>query len=163
MNLVSRPGGGLFSDVMSSRRRWLAILLGGLAVGYLVLSQLDGAWPLGVALAAVLVTSLFAQAGNGAVFAIVPLVRKQAGGQIAGMAGAYGNVGGIVFLTALVFVSPQVVFAVMGGASLLAFVACRWLVEPVTSHAAGTMVDITSIAPADPTSVDELVGASTTR
>ena len=72
------------------------------------------------------------QAGNGAVYAIVPQVRKQVSGQIAGMCGAYGNVGGIVFLTALVFVSPQAVFAIMGLTSLLAFLACRWLVEPTT-------------------------------
>ena len=122
----------MFSDALSSRRRWLALLLGGLAVGYLVLSQLSSGWPLGVALAAVLATSVFAQAGNGAVYAIVPQVRKQVSGQIAGMCGAYGNVGGIVFLTALVFVSPQAVFAIMGLTSLLAFLACRWLVEPTT-------------------------------
>lgn len=132
LNLVSRPAGGMFSDALSSRRRWLALLLGGLAVGYLVLSQLSSGWPLGVALAAVLATSVFAQAGNGAVYAIVPQVRKQVSGQIAGMCGAYGNVGGIVFLTALVFVSPQAVFAIMGLTSLLAFLACRWLVEPTT-------------------------------
>jgi NNP family nitrate/nitrite transporter-like MFS transporter len=161
MNLVSRPAGGLFSDVMSSRRRWLAVLLGGLAVGYLVLSQLTGAWPLGLALAAVLVTSVFAQAGNGAVYAIVPLVRKQVSGQVAGMCGAYGNVGGIVFLTVLVVASPQVVFAVMGLASACAFLACRWLVEPTISHAAVTPIDdgdVVSIV--ETASEPELVGAS---
>jgi NNP family nitrate/nitrite transporter-like MFS transporter len=140
MNLVSRPAGGLFSDVLSSRRRWLAVLVGGLAVGYLILSQLTKAWPLGLALAAVLITSVFAQAGNGAVYAIVPMIRKQVSGQIAGMCGAYGNVGGIIFLTALVFVSPQAVFAIMGVCSLLACLACRWLVEPRISHAAAMTV-----------------------
>jgi NNP family nitrate/nitrite transporter-like MFS transporter len=83
----------------------------------------------------VLLTSLFAQAGNGAVYAIVPLVKKRVSGQIAGMAGAYGNVGGIVFLTCLLFVSVQTVFLIMGAASLLAAVAGRWLVEPTASHA----------------------------
>ena len=61
--------------------------------------------------------SVFAQAGNGAVYAIVPLVKKRVSGQIAGMVGAYGNVGGIVFLTTLLFVSVQGVFLVMGAGS----------------------------------------------
>jgi NNP family nitrate/nitrite transporter-like MFS transporter len=135
MNLVSRPAGGLLSDVFGSRRRWLAIILGCLGVGFLVLSRMTGAWPLALALGAVLVTSLFAQAGNGAVYAIVPLVRHKSGGQIAGLAGAYGNVGGIVFLTVLVVASPQVAFLVMGLCSIAAFVACRWLVEPASGHA----------------------------
>ncbi|UDY35153.1 NarK family nitrate/nitrite MFS transporter [Dermatobacter hominis] len=136
MNLVSRPGGGLLSDLVASRRRWLSVLLGGLGVGYLVLSQLSSAWPLWLALVAVLVTSVFAQAGNGAVYAIVPLVRRQASGQVSGLCGAYGNVGGIVFLTVLVVSSARTAFLVMGVASLCAFVASRWLVEPSASHAA---------------------------
>ncbi|HWJ98344.1 MAG TPA: MFS transporter, partial [Acidimicrobiales bacterium] len=57
MNLVSRPAGGLISDLVASRRRWLATLLGCLGAGYLVLSRLTGAWPLGVAIALVLGTS----------------------------------------------------------------------------------------------------------
>lgn len=35
-------------------------------------------------------------------------------GQTAGMAGAYGNVGGLVFLTVLSFVSSQTFFLVIG-------------------------------------------------
>lgn len=135
MNLVSRPAGGVLSDVMTSRRRWLATLLAGLGLGMLVMSRLNGSWPLGVALAAVLATSVFAQAGNGAVYAIVPLVRKRSSGQIAGICGAYGNLGGIAFLTALVFLTPQQVFLLMGVVSFGAFFACRWLVEPKGSHA----------------------------
>lgn len=135
MNLVSRPAGGLISDLVTSRRRWLALLLGCLGGGYLLLSRLGAAWPLPVAIAMVLGTSLFAQAGNGAVYAIVPLVKKRVSGQIAGMAGAYGNVGGIAFLTTLIFVPVQSVFLVMGGASVVACIAARWLVEPAGDHA----------------------------
>ena len=136
MNLVSRPAGGILSDVLASRRRWLVSLLGGLAVGMLVMSRLTSAWPLGLALAVVLCTSVFAQAGNGAVYAIVPLVRRRSSGQVAGMCGAYGNLGGIGFLTALVFLEPQQVFLLMGAVALIVVVACRWLVEPAGSHAA---------------------------
>lgn len=52
--------------------------------------------------------SFFVQAGEGAVFAIVPLVKRRMTGQVAGMAGAYGNVGAVTFLTVFSFVSPQV-------------------------------------------------------
>jgi NNP family nitrate/nitrite transporter-like MFS transporter len=135
MNLVSRPAGGLFSDVVRSRRRWLALLLLGLGVGFLIASRLSDAWPLALAIATVLGVSLFAQAGNGAVYAIVPLIRKPVSGQIAGLAGAYGNVGGIVFLTALLFLSPQGVFLLMGTLSIVVLLATRWLVEPASSHA----------------------------
>jgi NNP family nitrate/nitrite transporter-like MFS transporter len=135
MNLISRPAGGLLSDVLGSRRRWLALILACLAGGFIVLSRMTGEWPLALALAAVLITSLFAQAGNGAVYAIVPLVRHRSGGQIAGMAGAYGNVGGIVFLTVLMLTSPQTTFLVMGLSAVVACAACHWLVEPTGGHA----------------------------
>jgi NNP family nitrate/nitrite transporter-like MFS transporter len=52
-------------------------------------------------------------------------------GQIAGMAGAYGNVGGLVFLTVLSFVSPQVFFLVIGSAALVVLVlVALLLLEP---------------------------------
>jgi NNP family nitrate/nitrite transporter-like MFS transporter len=153
MNLVSRPSGGLISDLVASRRRWLTLLLACLFGGYLILSRLSGHWPLGIAIAVVLGTSLFAQAGNGAVYAIVPQIKKRVSGQIAGMTGAYGNVGGVVFLTALLFVSVQGVFVVMGLASLCAAIACRWLVEPATSHATSP-----TVAPAQPAPAGALGG-----
>lgn len=148
MNLISRPAGGLLSDVLGSRRRWLTVILGCLGVGFVVLSRMTGAWPLALALAAVLITSLFAQAGNGAVYAIVPLVRHRSGGQIAGMAGAYGNVGGIIFLTVLMLTSPQTTFLVMGLSAVVACLACRWLVEPAGDHGeAVAPVEATAPAP----------------
>lgn len=160
MNLVSRPAGGILSDLMASRRNWLATLLFGLAVGMLVMSRLTGAWPLGLALAVVLVTSVFAQAGNGAVYAIVPLVRRRSSGQVAGMCGAYGNLGGIGFLTALVFLEPQQVFLLMAAVALLVLVACRWLVEPAGSHAAAPA--IVGVAPVGAAPVGAApVGAAT--
>ncbi len=136
MNLVSRPAGGFISDLVRSRKRWLATLMGGLGLGYLAMSTMTGAWPVGAAVALVLVASIFAQAGNGAVYAIVPIVRKQAGGQIAGMAGAYGNIGGIAFLSTLLFVTPRGFFLIMAGSSAVVLLCCRWLVEPTRGHAA---------------------------
>ncbi|MGK2957371.1 MAG: NarK family nitrate/nitrite MFS transporter [Acidimicrobiales bacterium] len=140
MNLVSRPAGGFISDLVQSRKRWLAVLVGGLGVGYLAMSTMTSAWPVGGAIALVLVASIFAQAGNGAIYAIVPLVRKQAGGQIAGMAGAYGNIGGIAFLSTLLFVTPRGFFLIMAGASTIVLICCRWLVEPSRNHGSAANV-----------------------
>lgn len=150
MNLVSRPVGGFISDLVQSRKRWLALLVGGLGLGYFAMSTMTSAWPVAGAIALVLVVSIFAQAGNGAVYAIVPLVRKQAGGQIAGMAGAYGNIGGIAFLSTLLFVTPRGFFLIMGCASTIVLLCCRWLVEPARHHATAE-----TIAAPDPITSEE--------
>ncbi len=139
MNLAARPFGGLFSDKFG-RRRMLTILISGLAVGYLILGQIDSGWPLALAVIATMACSFFVQAGEGAVFAIVPLVKRRMTGQIAGMAGAYGSVGAVTFLTIFSFVSPQVFFMVIAGAALVALVAVQFLDEP-QGHTAEVMED----------------------
>ncbi len=139
MNLVARPFGGLFSDRFG-RRKMLSILIGGLTVGYLVLGQVDSGWPLALAVIATMACSFFVQAGEGAVFAIVPLVKRRMTGQIAGMAGAYGNIGAVTFLTVFSFVSPQVFFMVIAGAALVALAAVQFLDEP-KGHTAEVMED----------------------
>ncbi|MAL98162.1 MAG: MFS transporter [Alteromonadaceae bacterium] len=114
MNLVARPGGGLLADSIG-RKRATVIVLAGIAVGYLLMSQLDATWPLGLAVLLVVACSIFVQAGCGTVYAAVPLIKRRLTGQVAGMAGAYGNVGGVIFLTVLSFVSPAMFFLVLGG------------------------------------------------
>ena len=73
---------------------------------------------------------MFVQAACGAVYSIVPLIQRRMTGQIAGMAGAYGNVGGVLFLTILSFVSPGLFFVSIAGVSALAFVSACFLDEP---------------------------------
>jgi NNP family nitrate/nitrite transporter-like MFS transporter len=133
MNLVTRPGGGLLSDVLGSRRRTLIVLLGGLAIGFIAMSMLGSGWPLAGAIAVSMGCSIFGQAGNGAVYAVVPLVKKRVSGQISGLVGAYGNIGGSAFLTMLLFVTPRQFFLVIGAASVVAAVLGRFLVEPDNS------------------------------
>jgi MFS transporter, NNP family, nitrate/nitrite transporter len=133
MNLAARPSGGLMSDLLGSRRRTLRALLVGLLVGYVLLSTLGAAWPWALAVVACMCCSFFVQAGEGAVYAIVPLVKKRVSGQISGMAGAYGNVGAVTFLTIGLFVGARVFFLAIAGASLAALVVSRWLVEPADS------------------------------
>ncbi len=129
MNLVSRPTGGHFSDKMG-RRRSLMFLIGGLALGYLVLSQINSGWWISAAVLATMACSFFVQAGEGAVFAIVPLVKRRMTGQIAGMAGAYGNVGAVTYLTALSFVDYSTFFLIIAGSAGLVFFTCAFLDEP---------------------------------
>jgi NNP family nitrate/nitrite transporter-like MFS transporter len=135
MNLASRPIGGLCSDVLGSRRRTLLALLLGLTAGYAVMAMVAATWPVALAVGAAMFCSFFVQAGEGAVYAIVPLVKRRVSGQIAGMVGAYGNVGALVYLTVLLFAGPTVFFAIIGASSVLAAIACRWLVEPEGSFA----------------------------
>ncbi len=61
---------------------------------------------------------------------MVPLVKRRLTGQIAGMVGAYGNVGAVVFLTVFSFVSPQIFFLVIAGFALLGIAASLFLDEP---------------------------------
>ncbi len=129
MNLVSRPIGGLFSDKFG-RRKTLLITLAGLAVGYFAMSLIDAAWAIPLAVIATMACSFFVQAGEGAVFAMVPLVRRRLTGQIAGMVGAYGNVGGIIFLAVLSIATPKIFFTVIAVGAVVSLIAVMFLDEP---------------------------------
>lgn len=129
MNLIARPTGGWFSDKFG-RRKSLMILIGGLSVGYFVLAQIDGTWWIPIAVASTMMCSFFVQAGEGAVFAIVPLVKRRMTGQIAGMTGAYGNVGAVTYLTVLSFVDYSTFFMVISASAVFIFIACWFLEEP---------------------------------
>jgi NNP family nitrate/nitrite transporter-like MFS transporter len=133
MNLVARPSGGLISDRFG-RKKTLLILLCGLAAGYFMMSQIGSGWPVILAVAVTMCCSFFVQSGEGAVFAMVPLVKRRLTGQVAGMAGAYGNVGAVSFLTVLSFVSPQIFFMVIAGAAVVTLVAVALFLDEPEGH-----------------------------
>lgn len=139
MNLIARPGGGWLSDRFG-RRQTMLILICGLATGYFLMSQIGSTWPLALAVLTTMCCSFFVQAGEGAVFAIVPLIQRRMTGQIAGMAGAYGNVGAVTFLTAYSFFSAQTFFLLIAASSFAAFAASLFLEEP-QGHTAEVMPD----------------------
>ncbi|MCG2581459.1 MAG: MFS transporter [Marinobacter sp.] len=118
MNLFGRPGGGYLADRFG-RKFITLVMLAGIALGYLLMAQIDSHWPLPLAVALVVFCSVFVQGGCGAVYASVPLVKRRLTGQVAGMAGAYGNVGGVVFLVVLAMVTPKVFFLVLGGIAVV--------------------------------------------
>jgi len=140
MNLAARPGGGLISDWFG-RRRTMIVLLIGLAAGYFLMSRIDSTWPVWLAVVVTMGCSFFVQSGEGAVFAIVPLVKRRLTGQVAGMAGAYGNVGAVAFLTVLSFVAPQTFFLVIAISSIFALVAVVALLEEPAGHMVEVMPD----------------------
>ncbi|MGR9086250.1 MAG: NarK family nitrate/nitrite MFS transporter [Gammaproteobacteria bacterium] len=136
MNLVARPGGGWLSDRIG-RKRSLTIVMFGTMAGFFIMSQIDSQWSLVLAILTTLFCSLFVQAGCGAVFAMVPLIKRRMTGQIAGMVGAYGNVGGVVFLTALSLLTPAQFFMVIGAAAFIVLLCVQFIDEP-----RGHMVEI---------------------
>lgn len=129
MNLMSRPGGGWISDRFG-RKKTLLILTAGLAAGYGLMALTNASWPLWLAVAVAMACSFFVQAGEGAVFAVVPLIKRRLTGQIAGMTGAYGNVGAVVYLTVLSLVSYEIFFSVIALTAVIGFVTLLFMEEP---------------------------------
>jgi len=127
--LFMRPLGGWVSDRFGRRRTLIAVMIG-LSCGYLLMSQIDSSWPLALAVAAIIACALFVHLGTGAVFAIVPLIQRRLTGQIAGLVGAYGNVGGVAFLTVLSLVSAPIFFLVIAATAGLALLAVIFMDEP---------------------------------
>lgn len=147
MNLMSRPGGGWISDRFG-RKPTLLILTAGLAVGYFLMGQVGSEWPIWLAVAAAMMCSFFVQAGEGAVFATVPLIKRRMTGQIAGMTGAYGNVGAVTYLTILSFVDYQTFFYVIAATAVVGFAALMFMEEPsgkiaeVNEDGSVTLIDV---------------------
>jgi NNP family nitrate/nitrite transporter-like MFS transporter len=141
MNLAARPGGGLISDKLGSRKLTMTVLTGCMAIGYLMMARVNGNWFLPLAVVLTMLCSFFVQAGEGSTFAIVPLVKRRVTGQIAGNVGAYGNVGAVVYLTLFSLlpegdVGNRIFFEVLGVAGMIvAFLCAFFLKEPEGSFA----------------------------
>jgi len=140
MNLVARPVGGLLSD-RYGRKTVMMTLMGGLIVGYLILSQINSSWWIPAVVASTMFCAFFVHSGCGAVFAMVPLIKRRMTGQIAGMTGAYGNVGAVIYLTVLSFVSPQVFFMVIAGTGLVVLALLALFMDEPEGHMAEVLPD----------------------
>ncbi|NJM68238.1 MAG: NarK family nitrate/nitrite MFS transporter [Acaryochloris sp. RU_4_1] len=137
LNLVSRPSGGLISDKLGSRKWTITLITIGIGFSYLLLQGVNAGWPIPVAIAITMIAAYFAQAGCGATYGIVPLIKKEITGQIAGNVGAYGNFGGVVFLTIFSLTDAPTLFKVMGLSALICASLCAFfLKEPKDSFAA---------------------------
>lgn len=141
MNLAARPGGGLISDKLGSRKWTMTILTGCMAIGYLMMGGVRGGWFLPIAVVLTMACSFFVQAGEGSTFAIVPLIKRRVTGQVAGNVGAYGNVGAVCYLT-LYSLLPEtaagnaIFFQTLGVTAMIVTFLCGFfLKEPKGSFA----------------------------
>ena len=133
-NLFARPLGGLLSDKIG-RKLALSILLAGAAIGYFLMGNISAETHIVMAILATMVASLFVHAGNGAVYAVVPLIRRRMTGQIAGMVGAYGNVGAVIFLLIFSVSTTPVFFICLATFAVAMLVLIQFLEEPKGSMA----------------------------
>jgi MFS transporter, NNP family, nitrate/nitrite transporter len=131
VNLFARPLGGLLSDSLGNRKRTMLIYMVGITLGFLAMGFINAAWPLWVAIAITVVCSLFVQGAEGATFAVIPFIKKNMTGQISGMAGAYGNVGAVVYLVIYSLVDSSTFFYILSGGAAFSFIYCLvFLREP---------------------------------
>lgn len=153
VNLVARPLGGYLSDKMKNRKRTMLIYMIGITIGFLamgligkygpvdaegirsVVPMFDGLWWLVVAVIITIACSMFVQGAEGATFAIIPMIKRGMTGQIAGMAGAYGNVGAVIYLVIYSLVDDLTFFYIISGGAAVSFLFCLlFLKEPEASY-----------------------------
>ncbi|MDP3264187.1 MAG: MFS transporter [Tabrizicola sp.] len=131
VNLFARPMGGLVSDRMGNRRFVMLAYMFGIGVGFVLMGLMDSQWPLVIAVAVTIGCSFFVQGAEGATFGIIPSIKRRVTGQIAGMAGAYGNVGAVFYLFIYMLVDPSTFFFIIAAGAFLSWLACLiWLQEP---------------------------------
>lgn len=136
----ARPLGGWLSD-RYGRRNVLLWCLAGSAAGYLAMSCMSPELGLVYAVVSTFICSLFVNAGNGAVYAMLPMIKRRLTGQIAGIVGAYGNVGGVLFLTAYSFLSAQAFFMLAGLTAIVALISVLALIDEPKGHITEVMPD----------------------
>jgi NNP family nitrate/nitrite transporter-like MFS transporter len=147
VNLFARPLGGLLSDTMKNRKRTMLIYMTGIAAGFLgmaniskygeasasgeqtIVPMFDGIWWLFIAAGITILCSIFVQGAEGATFAIIPMIKKKMTGQIAGMAGAYGNVGAVVYLVLYSLVDAKTFFYIISAGAVLSLFYCWFALE----------------------------------
>ncbi len=129
IDVLSCPSGGFISDKFG-RKKSLVILLSGAAVGFFAMGQITDQWPISLAVVVIMVSSFFLGSAAGCVFALVPLIRRRLTGQIAGMVGAYGNIGAVLFLTVFSFVTPSIFFITIAAGIAFAAIVSLFLDEP---------------------------------
>jgi len=128
-NFIARPLGGILGDHLG-RKPIMIVTLAGSALGFFAITRINSTWSLTAAMATVVIVGLFLMAANGANFCIAPLIRKPLTGQIAGLIGAYGSVGSVVFMTIKLLMGPKSFFIVMAFTGAAAFGCTMLLREP---------------------------------
>jgi len=140
INLVARPGGGWISDKIG-RKLTLTIVFAGITVSFLSLGMVSKEWPVWLVVGITIIAGIFSKAGSGAVYAMVPLVQRRMTGQIAGMVGAFGNVGAVLFLTVNSLVDYDQFFLFIGLVAGGVFALILFSLEEPKGQMAETLPD----------------------
>ncbi|CAC5369372.1 NRT [Mytilus coruscus] len=120
MNLFARALGGSLSDALFKKiklpGRLIAqqLCLAGEGVMLIIFSQMTS---ISSAIATLTICSVFVQASEGTTYSLVPYVNKQRVGVVAGLVGAGGNTGAIIWNTIwvqLVDINPSMWFWILG-------------------------------------------------
>ena len=131
VNLFARPLGGVLSDKMKSRKLIMLIYMFGIGSGFFGMALINANWPIVLAVVLTIACSMFVQGAEGATFAIIPMVKRRLTGQVSGMAGSYGNVGAVFYLTVLTMVEPNMFFYIISAGAFFSFLFCLlFLKEP---------------------------------
>ena len=136
----ARPAGGWLSDKYG-RRPVLNICLAGTALGYGAMSFMGTRTGVVFAVAASMLCSLFVNAGNGAVYAMLPMIKRRLTGQIAGMVGAFGNVGGVLFLTIFAVVDISTFFLIAASCAVFGALLTWLFIDEPRGQIAEEMAD----------------------
>lgn len=148
VNLIARPLGGLLSDLLPSRKLTMMVYMVGIALGFFgmafiadygpvvdgeqtIVPMYSGMWWLVVSVVITVLCSVFVQGAEGATFAIIPGIKPNMTGQIAGMAGAYGNVGAVVYLVIFSLVDAKTFFYIVAAGAFVSFLFCLFMLKDV--------------------------------
>ncbi|NOQ65567.1 MAG: MFS transporter [Methyloprofundus sp.] len=140
INLFARPAGGWLSDKIG-RKLTLGIVSSGAAVSFFLLSTVTTEWALWLVVATTILAGIFSKAGSGAVYAMVPLIQRRMTGQFAGMVGAFGNVGGLAFLTVFSFVPTDLFFLTIAGTAVFVFLMVIIFLNEPSGHMVEVLED----------------------
>lgn len=136
MNFFSRALGGYVSDRTPTRKLAHMIYLAGVTGGFMLMSMIGPQWPLTAAVLVTVICAVFVTGGCGTTFALVPFVKRRITGNVAGYAGAYGNVGAVIYTSAYVTLTDSQFFLMIGATAAATFVFCLFfLKEPVGAFA----------------------------
>lgn len=136
LNFFSRALGGYISDRMSTRKSAHLIYLAGVTGGFALMGLINPSWPLGLAVVVVMICAMFVTGGCGTTFALIPFVKRRITGNVAGYAGAYGNVGAVIYTTLYTFMSDSQFFLFIGATAAAIFLFCLFFMkEPAGAFA----------------------------
>jgi NNP family nitrate/nitrite transporter-like MFS transporter len=123
------------------RKLTLMILFAGITASFLTLGFVSKDWSVMMVVSVTIIAGIFSKASSGAVYAMVPLIQRRMTGQIAGMVGAFGNVGAVIFLTANSLISYDQFFLFIGIISALVFGLIVLFLEEAQGQIAEVMSD----------------------